>query len=105
MKAQRSRAPDGCPVRFERVPEMTCASETRKARDMKPSISILDQSFRYVSSIETSVADTWRRFGWRPTSAVERSDRLRKASSTRADQDAGGVHEKVATRNIRAFSR
>jgi hypothetical protein len=52
---------------------------------MKPSISILDQSFRYVPSIETSVADTWRRFGWRPASAAERDDRRRKASSKRAD--------------------
>ena len=34
---------------------------------MKPSRSILDESFRYVPSAATSVADTWRRFGWRPT--------------------------------------
>lgn len=32
---------------------------------MKPSISILDARFQYRSSIATSVADTWRRFGWR----------------------------------------
>jgi hypothetical protein len=51
---------------------------------MKPTISILDPSFRYVpagvpsvantwrrfgwdaSGVATSVADTWRRFGWKP---------------------------------------
>jgi hypothetical protein len=33
---------------------------------MKPSRSILDESFQYVPSVATSVADTWRRFGWRP---------------------------------------
>ena len=33
---------------------------------MKPSRSILDRKFRYVPSVATSVADTWKRFGWRP---------------------------------------
>lgn len=32
---------------------------------MKPSRSILDEAFHYVPSVATSVADTWRRFGWR----------------------------------------
>jgi hypothetical protein len=39
---------------------------------MKPSISILDRSFRYVPSVATSVAETWRRFGWRPTTQDQR---------------------------------
>jgi len=39
-----------------------------KDPSVKPSISILDRSFRYVPSVATSVADTWRRFGWRPAS-------------------------------------
>jgi len=42
---------------------------------MKPSQSILEQSFRYVPSVSTSVADTWRRFGWRPTTEDERKAR------------------------------
>lgn len=42
---------------------------------MKPFISILDRSFRYVPSVSTSVADTWRRFGWRPTTQCERDAR------------------------------
>lgn len=34
----------------------------------KPSKSILDRSFVYVPSTATSVDQTWRRFGWRPSS-------------------------------------
>jgi hypothetical protein len=34
---------------------------------MKPSKSILDRSFVYVPSTATSVDQTWRRFGWRPS--------------------------------------
>ena len=44
---------------------------------MKPLVSILDESFRYVPSVATSVADTWRRFGWRPTTPQERQGRPR----------------------------
>src|SRR5438094_10236861 len=44
---------------------------------MKPSVSILDKSFRYVPSVATSVADTWRRFGWRPATSREREARPR----------------------------
>ena len=39
---------------------------------MNPAHSILDDSFRYVPAVATSVAETWRRFGWRPTSEEER---------------------------------
>jgi hypothetical protein len=42
---------------------------------MKPANSILDQSFRYVPSMSTSVAETWRRFGWRPMSDEDRKRR------------------------------
>ena len=37
--------------------------------------SILDPSFRYVPSVATSVASTWRRAGWRPTTDEERRAR------------------------------
>jgi hypothetical protein len=43
---------------------------------VKPIRSILDPSFRYVPSIATSVASTWRRAGWRPTTDEERKARL-----------------------------
>jgi hypothetical protein len=33
---------------------------------MKPKISILDHAFVYKPSYATAIADTWRRFGWRP---------------------------------------
>ena len=42
---------------------------------MKPIRSILDASFRYVPSVATSVASTWRRAGWRPTTDEERKAR------------------------------
>jgi hypothetical protein len=42
---------------------------------MKPIRSILDASFRYVASVATSVASTWRRAGWRPTTDEERKAR------------------------------
>ena len=44
---------------------------------MKPVHSILDDSFRYVPAIVTSVVETWRRFGWRPTTEEERKRRRR----------------------------
>jgi hypothetical protein len=44
---------------------------------MRPTNSILDPSFRYVPAVATSVADTWHRFGWRPTTDEERKSRLR----------------------------
>jgi hypothetical protein len=40
---------------------------------MKPSLSILDNSFRYVPAMATSVSDTWMRFGWRPRARDEGS--------------------------------
>ena len=42
---------------------------------MKPARSILDRSFRYVPAVATSVAETWRRFGWRPMTDEERKKR------------------------------
>jgi hypothetical protein len=39
---------------------------------MKPVRSILDTLSSYVPCVSTSVADTWRRFGWRPPTASER---------------------------------
>ncbi len=33
---------------------------------MKPRISILDRVFAYKPSYATAIAETWRRFGWRP---------------------------------------
>jgi hypothetical protein len=42
---------------------------------MKPSKSILDESFTYVPSNTTAVDATWRRFGWRPLTEDERRKR------------------------------
>ena len=53
---------------------------------MTPSSSILDGSFRYVSSVSTSVANTWRRFGWRPTNDEERNARRRRAAEATAER-------------------
>jgi hypothetical protein len=35
--------------------------------NMKPRISILDRAFSYKPSYATAIAETWRRFGWRPS--------------------------------------
>ena len=43
---------------------------------MKPRISILNPAFRYVPSVATSVASTWRRFGWKPGAPDESTRRL-----------------------------
>lgn len=56
---------------------------------MKPSKSILDESFTYVSSEATSVHETWRRFGWRPASEDERKpDGDKHRREHRADPEA-----------------
>jgi len=34
--------------------------------NMKPKISILNRAFAYTPSYATAIAETWRRFGWRP---------------------------------------
>jgi hypothetical protein len=49
---------------------------------MKPTHSILDDSFRYVPAVATSVADTWRRFGWRETTDEQRQRRFPAAAAT-----------------------
>jgi hypothetical protein len=46
----------------------------------KPTHSILNDSFRYVPAAATSVVETWRRFGWRPTTDEERNGRRRTAA-------------------------
>ena len=47
---------------------------------MKPRISILDEAFAYRPSYATAVAETWRRFGWRPS----RRDEQQSQSPPRA---------------------
>jgi hypothetical protein len=55
---------------------------------MRPSYPILDSSFRYVPAVATSVAETWRRFGWRPTTDEERKRRQGPAVTLVVDQIA-----------------
>jgi hypothetical protein len=59
--------------------------ETSKAAQghatMKPAHSIPDDSLRYVPAEATSVAETWRRFGWRPTTEEERKRRRRPTAA------------------------
>jgi hypothetical protein len=55
---------------------------------MKTICSILDPSFPYVPAVATSVADTWRRFGWRPTTEEERSSRQMPHAVRAGDQIA-----------------
>ena len=51
---------------------------------MKPPYSILDRNFRYVPAVATSVAETWRRFGWRPMKETRRT-RAHAAGEQRND--------------------
>ena len=63
--------------------EVRCDIPPRSA--MRPLRSILDPSFRYVPSAETSVEATWRRAGWRPTTEDERRARQRSAAKHMLD--------------------
>jgi len=54
---------------------------------MKPFKSILDQSFIYVPSTATSVDQTWRRFGWRPSSE-ERATHETHTGSAKLSSDS-----------------
>jgi hypothetical protein len=55
---------------------------------VKPARLILDESFRYVPAVATSVAETWRRFGWRPTTDEERKTRRGPAAERLVDEVA-----------------
>jgi len=48
---------------------------------------LLDPRFRYVPSARTDILATWRRFGFSPTTDVER--RARQRASELADSRAG----------------
>jgi hypothetical protein len=55
---------------------------------MKPSRSILDESFQYVPSVATSVADTWRRFGWRSKKDLSCNEIAKRPSRPAVRYDA-----------------
>jgi hypothetical protein len=48
---------------------------------MKPTKSILDESFVYTSSTATAVDATWRKHGWQPTTQQERNSRHRRSGA------------------------
>jgi len=52
----------------------------------RPAHSILDRSFRYVPAAATSVVQTWRRFGWRPTTDDERKRRDQRTAELVVDE-------------------
>jgi hypothetical protein len=54
---------------------------------MQPTKSILDQTFIYVPSTATSVDQTWRRFGWRPTTETG-SEQVRHPRPAQAGDSA-----------------
>ncbi len=62
---------------------------------MKPKISILDRAFAYKPSYATAIADTWRRFGWRP---VKRNGQEPQARPRTFDPLVRTWHSERATR-------
>ena len=70
---------------------------------MKPYRSILDDSFQYVPAVASSVAKTWRRFGWRPTTEVERKAR-RSPTAQIVVEDIGAVTPIKRLPGLRAVS-
>jgi hypothetical protein len=65
---------------------------------VKPARLILDESFRYVPAVATSVAETWRRFGWRPTTDEERKTRRGPAAERLVDEVAAVKAAQAADR-------
>ena len=65
---------------------------------MKPSHSILDSGFNYVPSHATSVADTWRRFGWMPAAERQPATRIQLSIA------ASGAREAVSYSNTSALA-
>jgi len=51
---------------------------------MKPRISILDRAFAYKPSYATAIAETWRRFGWRPTRRDDQQSQAQLRTASRA---------------------
>ena len=59
---------------------------------MKPSRSILDKHFQYVPASNTSVAETWRKHGWKPQEEVRRrlkTTRKNRRPGEHGDDDKG----------------
>lgn len=50
---------------------------------MKPTKSILDESFAYIPSAATAVEVTWRKYGWTPVTEQERMSRRRARAAGR----------------------
>ena len=67
---------------------------------MRPIRSILDASFRYVPSVATSVASTWRRAGWRPTTDEERRSRRQPSAELVVDWIGGANAPTTMARRV-----
>lgn len=61
-----------------------------------------DRSFVYVPASKTDIAATWRRFGFKPTTATERRDRQKGKPAPAAP--AAPVPEIPARRTLRAIT-
>lgn len=45
---------------------------------------LLDTRFKYTPSTRTNIANTWRRFGFHPTTQAERNARIRRLETQNA---------------------
>ena len=50
---------------------------------------IYDARFKYLTSTSTDVLRTWKKFGFKPTTATERAARQRRMLSDKPDDSAG----------------
>ena len=69
---------------------------------MKPSHSILDSGFNYVPSHATSVADTWRRFGWIPAAERRPAPRVQLSIAASGAREAASYTSTAASAHHRA---
>jgi hypothetical protein len=51
-------------------------------------MKLTDHDFEWTPAVKTNVQETWRRFGWIPTTEQERQDRQRKASNEDTNERA-----------------
>lgn len=63
---------------------------------------LLDSRFKYIPSASTNVSQTWRKFGFRPTTDAERSARQRRLQAPAAAPSAEVTPLQISKRKTMA---